>query len=178
MKKTLAFAVLALVAATSQAEAFTNVTPQEAYNMLASGQAIMIDVRTPEEYAWVGHPGKNKLGEGIEIASAVINIAWEIEKPGKGYELIVNNLFTVDVAALNLASNQPIITICRSGVRSVAAAQALEAEGYTSLYNLVGGFEGGADSKGYRTKPAGWKNLGFPYAFGYTEGIDEHIPGN
>jgi len=138
----------------------------------------LLDVRTPEEYAWVGHPGANKLGGGSEIANSVINVAWEIEKPGKGYELTTNNLFMVDVAKLQLDANQPIITMCRSGARSVAAAQALEAAGYNNLYNMIGGFEGGADTKGYRTKAAGWKNLGFPYAFGYTAGIDEHIPGN
>ena len=178
MKKTLIFAVLALLTAFSSANAFQNITPADAYSMLASGQAVMLDVRTPEEWAWVGHPGANKLGEGSQINALVFNIAYEIEKPGRGYELIPNNLFMVDVAKMNLASNQAIMTLCRSGSRSVKAALALEANGYTNVYNVVGGFEGGADAKGYRTKAAGWKNLGFPYTFGFTGNIDESVPGN
>lgn len=178
MKKAIIFTVLALVSAFSSANAFQNITPADAYSMLASGQAVMLDVRTPEEWAWVGHPGANKLGEGSQIAPYVFNIAYEIEKPGRGYELIPNNLFMVDVAKLNLASNQAIMTICRSGGRSVSAALALEANGYTNVYNVVGGFEGGTDTKGYRTKAAGWKNLGFPYTFGFTGNIDESVPGN
>jgi rhodanese-related sulfurtransferase len=178
MKKTIVLAVLALVTAVSSASAYENITPGQAYDMLKTGQAVMLDVRTPEEWAWVGHPGANKLGEGKEIAPFVFNIAYEIEKPGRGYELTPNNLFLVDVAKLNLASDKAIITICRSGGRSVNAGLALEANGYTNVYNVVGGFEGGTDAKGYRTKAAGWKNLGFPYEFGYVGNIDENVPGN
>lgn len=177
--KLLPITAIAFASLVTQAGAFTNITPQEAYDLLNMEEsAVLLDVRTPEEYAWVGHPGKNKLGEGTEIAPQVINIAWEIEKPGAGYELIKNNLFIGSLAKLNFVADQPVITMCRSGSRSVDAATALEEIGYTNVYNLVGGFEGGTDAKGYRTKAAGWKNLGFPYTFGYTEGIDEHIPGN
>ena len=85
MKKLFSASItMALIA--SSAQAYDNITAQEAYDMLASGEAIMLDVRTPEEWAWVGHPGKNKLGYGSEIEKYVINIAWEIEKPGHGYE--------------------------------------------------------------------------------------------
>ena len=178
MKKTIVLAVLALVTAVSSASAFQNITPAQAYGMLTSGQAVMLDVRTTEEWAWVGHPGANKLGEGAEIAANVFNIAYEIEKPGRGFELTPNNLFLGDVAKMNLSSAQAIITICRSGSRSVAAALALEANGYTNLYNVLGGFEGGTDANGYRTKAAGWKNLGLPYTFGFTGNIDEIVPGN
>ncbi len=180
MKKTIltSVAVLAAVFATAwSAHAFTNLTVAQAYDKLAADQAIMIDVRTVDEYAWVGHPGKNKLGEGAEIEDAVVNIAWEIEKPGKGYELILNNHFLEDVEKAIPYKDQPIITICRSGGRSVAAATALEALGYTEVYNTLKGFEGGADSKGYRTKAEGWKNTGLPYTFGYTDAYD-HAPGN
>lgn len=177
MKKLFSASItMALIA--SSAQAYDNITAQEAYVMLASGEAIMLDVRTPEEWAWVGHPGKNKSGYGSEIEKYVINIAWEIEKPGHGYELIPNNLFLGDVKKLRLPSDKPIITICRSGGRSVSAALALEDAGYTNLYNTLKGFEGGTDSDGYRTKEEGWKNTGLPYTFGFTGEIDEHIPGN
>lgn len=176
MKKLLTAVSMVLLA--TSAHAYQNISAQNAYGMLATGTAVMIDVRTTEEWAWIGHPGENKLGEGEEITPYVVNIAWEIEKPGQGYELIQNNLFLGDVAKLNLPANTPIITICRSGGRSVAAALALESAGYTNLYNTLKGFEGGTDGKGYRTKIEGWKNTGLPYTFGYTGKIDNHIPGN
>jgi len=178
MKKTIILAALALITAVSSASAFTDITPQQAYDMLRTGEAVMLDVRTPEEWAWVGHPGPNKLGEGAVIAPYVFNIAYEIEKPGRGYELILNKYFMVDVRKLDLESDQAIITICRSGGRSVNAGLALEANGYTNVYNVVKGFEGGADAKGYRTKAEGWKNLGFPYEYGFVGNIDGHVPGN
>lgn len=183
MKKVL-FATITMVLIASSAQAYQNIYVDDvngvdgAYRRLASGNAIMIDVRTAEEWAWVGHPGANKSGDGAEIAQYVVNIAWEIEKPGHGYELILNNLFLGDVAKLNLPSDMEIITICRSGGRSVAAALALESAGYTNVYNTLEGFEGGTDTNGYRTRQQGWKNKGFPYAFGYTGNIDDHIPGN
>lgn len=177
MRKLL-LATTAVWLSVSSAQAFQDISAQNAYSMLATGTAIMIDVRTPEEWAWVGHPGSNKEGKGTEIAPYVVNISWEIEKPGKGYELIQNNLFLRNVAKLNLPADIPIITICRSGGRSVAAALALESVGYTNLFNTLKGFEGGTDTAGYRTKYEGWKNTGLPYTFGYTGNIDDHVPGN
>lgn len=175
----LILATTAIWLSVSSAHAFQDITAQNAYNMLATGTAIMIDVRTTEEWAWVGHPGANKQGQGAEIAPYVVNIAWEIEKPGQGYKLIQNNLFLGDVDKLNLPADMPIITICRSGGRSAKAALALESVGYTNLFNTLNGFEGGTDpNTGYRTKIEGWKNTGLPYTFGYTGVIDDHIPGN
>lgn len=166
-----------LLAGGSTAQAFDNISAQTAYEMLAAGTAVMIDVRTVDEWAWVGHPGKNKSGAGAEIADAVVNIAYEIEKPGKGYELIGNPLFVLDVEKTIPDKYQPIITICRSGGRSVSAALALEAAGYVNVYNTLKGFEGGTYANGYRTKAEGWKNTGLPYSFGYTEAYD-HLLGN
>jgi len=177
MKK-MFFATTAVCLFVSPVQAFTDISAEEAYDMLREGTAIMIDVRTPEEWAWVGHPGKNKAGEGEEIEPYVVNIAWEIEKPGNAYKLIKNNLFLPHVAKLNLPYDTPIITICRSGGRSVAAATALEEAGYTNIYNTLKGFEGGSDPNGYRTNPEGWKNTGLPYAFSYTGNIDYLVPGN
>lgn len=177
MKKLL-IAAAAICMSVSSAQAYQDLSVEEANEMLAKGMAIMIDVRTPEEWAWVGHPGENKNGDGEDIDQYVVNIAWEIEKPGHGYKLIKNKLFIGNVAKLNLPTDTPIITICRSGGRSVAAALALESAGYTNVYNTLKGFEGGTDDNGYRTKDEGWKNKGLPYAFGYTGEIDDHIPGN
>ena len=113
MKKALIFAALALVTAFSSANAFQNITPTDAYSMLASGQATLLDVRTPEEWAWVGHPGANKLGEGSAIADHVFNIAFEIEKLTIGFKSITQGVKNENRYCLN------------SGIGSHCAARAI-----------------------------------------------------
>jgi rhodanese-related sulfurtransferase len=58
-----------------------------------------------------------------------------------------------------------LIAMCRSGSRSLRAAEALEAAGFTSVYNMTYGFEGDRDASGYRTVN-GWKVEGYPYTDG------------
>ena len=159
--------------------------------------AYLLDVRTPEEWFWVGHPGKNKIGEGDYLEGKVINVAYKVFvydiKEGK-YTCILNKFFTTDVlkAIENLGTSNPlIITMCRSGHRSVSAgegleepfplrllrlirygrtpesvraARKLEANGI-NVKNMLTGFEGGKDERGYRTLEQGWKNLGLPYNY-------------
>ena len=58
-----------------------------------------------------------------------------------------------------------VYLICRSGVRSVAAATALTAAGLGPAYNVLEGFEGPHDAQGHRSL-AGWKNAGLPWRQG------------
>jgi rhodanese-related sulfurtransferase len=95
----------------------------------------------------------------------ILNIAYEVYHEGysKSDVLIVNTQFVKDVERL-LNKDAAIITMCRSGVRSVRAALALEAAGFTNVYNMLTGFEGGTDNSGYRTKNS-WKVDGLPYNY-------------
>lgn len=145
-----------------------DVTPVDAYNMVTEKSNVYIlDVRTPEEWEWVGHPGVNKLGEGQGLSGKVVNIAWE--KYVKG-SFVSNRSFLTEVdEVFGDNPNVVILTLCRSGKRSVAAANALEDAGYTvingyTIYNIKTGFEGGTDTSGYRTVN-GWKNDNLPYTF-------------
>ena len=156
--------VLVLAAGTvaDPASAFDSVDPATAYAMATSNPKVFIlDVRTPEEWLWVGHPGKNAAGEGAALDGKVVNISWEKEKKGA---LILNPSFLTDVAEA-FADDPSIVLLlmCRSGKRSAAAAAALEAAGY-SVLNVATGFEGAVDSRGYRTVN-GWKVLGLPYTY-------------
>lgn len=160
--------------------AYGNIPPSDAYNMATSDpNAYILDVRTEAEWQWVGHPGPNKLRaadpskleEGAGLLDKVVNISYEIEKDGV---LVVNEKF---IKHVNKAfRNKPgaiLITICRSGVRSANAAQALDDAGYQGrVYNTLTGFEGSADLRGYRTIN-GWVNDGLPYSYvgvGYNGG--------
>jgi rhodanese-related sulfurtransferase len=157
--------VLGLSVLISNAFAYDDVAPDEAYDMVVEDGAYILDVRTPQEWIWVGHPGVNKQGDGAELEGYILNVSYEVYHEGysKGDVMIVNNQFVNDVEGL-LDKDLAIITMCRSGARSVQAALILEAAGFTNVYNMVTGFEGGKDSNGYRTLN-GWKVDGLPYNY-------------
>lgn len=164
-RQIIAIVMLVLMAFAGNAFAYDDVTPFVAADMVADEGAFILDVRTPQEWNWVGHPGQNNLGEGAYLDGHVLNIAYEVYHEGysKGDVLIVNTQFVKDVERL-LNKNAAIITMCRSGKRSENAAKALEAAGFTNVYNMLTGFEGRTDNKGYRTIN-GWKVDGLPYNY-------------
>ena len=163
-KQIVTIVMLALMAFAGNAFAYDHVDPSEAADMVEDG-AFILDVRTPQEWNWVGHPGENKLGDGAELEGYVLNVAYKVYHEGysKGDVLIVNTQFVKDVKRL-LDKDAAIITMCRSGKRSVYAAEALEDAGFTDVYNMLTGFEGAKDDAGYRTE-SGWKIDGLPYNY-------------
>lgn len=106
---------------------------------------MLVDCRTNAEWTWVGVPA---------VASARF-VEWN-QWPG-GTQ---NPDFTAK-ATEGLDPDQPIVILCRSGGRSMAAAHALTAAGFTDVYNILGGFEGDVDAEGHRT--GGWRGAGLPW---------------
>jgi rhodanese-related sulfurtransferase len=140
--------------------AIEGVTPTEAYYLAGSDANVYIlDVRTAAEWEWVGHPGENRLGEGHELTGKVVHIPYRIDHKGSR---ITNPSFLSDVNGIfGESPDVTLILMCRSGDRSLAAAKLLTEEGYGVL-NMLTGFEGGIDSRGYRNTK-GWKNEHLPY---------------
>ncbi len=156
MKSRIAAGVFLVFAAATTASAYDNIYPGDSYSAAVNNGAHIIDVRTAAEFIWVGHPN----------VPNVVNISWKIEKKDK---FITNPSFVTDVNNI-FGENKDahLILMCRSGVRSVDAAKALEAAGYTHVSNMLEGFEGeGKDQYGYRTMD-GWKNSGLP---GHTSSV-------
>ena len=153
------------MACAGNAFAYGDVYPSDAADMVTNGGAFILDVRTPQEWNWVGHPGENNLGEGAELEGYVLNVAYMVYHEGyrKSDVLIVNTQFVKDVKRL-LNKDVAIITMCRSGKRSVMAAEALEDAGFTDVYSMLTGFEGKKDDRKYRTIN-GWKVDGLPYNY-------------
>lgn len=153
-------AAIALALSSSSVLAYENVTPNEAYNMATSDPDTMIlDVRTRYEWGFVGHPAADKNGFGAELEGKVANVAFMVVD---GEDLSPNKYFIEDVKKILAEKpNMKFITMCRSGSRSKAAAEALEAAGIPAM-NMLEGFEGGKDANGYRTVN-GWKNSYLPY---------------
>jgi rhodanese-related sulfurtransferase len=77
----------------------------------------------------------------------------------------VNAAFVDEVsAALGSArKDAPVFLLCRSGVRSRAAAIALTKAGFSQAYNVAGGFEGDLDETRHRGRRNGWKASGLPW---------------
>jgi rhodanese-related sulfurtransferase len=143
------------------------VTAREAYEQWKAGldKVKVIDVRTPEEYLFVGHP---TMAWKIPIAVQVYE--WDPEKqkfPMKPLPDFVSRCSEV------ANPDDTLMLMCRSGGRSAIAVNLLAQAGYKHVYNIVDGMEGDAvedpDSVflGQRLKN-GWKNSGNPWTYNLT----------
>ncbi|KRE62597.1 rhodanese-like domain-containing protein [Nostocoides sp. Soil756] len=132
-----------------------DVTPQEAF-AAATGpdDALLVDVRTHAEWTYVGVP--DLAAAGREVAF----VEWSRYPDGA-----LNETFVDEVRAAGLTPQRPVYLLCRSGVRSRAAAEALTAAGLGPAYNVVDGFEGPHDPEQHRSV-GGWKNAGLPWRQG------------
>jgi rhodanese-related sulfurtransferase len=129
-----------------------DLSPQEAWAKLEAG-AILVDVRTEGEWAHVGIPD-TKATENDPLF-----IQWTFAGGIPNPEFIEElKRQAPEDAAVEL------VFLCRSGVRSVAAAIAATAAGFTS-FNVLEGFEGETGRHGARTVN-GWKNRGLPNNLG------------
>lgn len=114
--------------------------------------AVLIDVRTKPEWQFVGIPDLSGIGK------RVAPVSWQI------YPTMERNpQFEDEVRALVPTTDTPIYFLCRSGVRSRAAAVAMTAAGYGRCYNVAGGFEGGLDEDRHRGHREGWKAGNLPW---------------
>lgn len=129
-----------------------NVSPTEAWNQLKKDkEAVMVDVRTPEEWSLVGEPDLSSIGHILR------KISWQNLQGQR------NAHFIDDLKKLILDKNQPIYFLCRSGVRSLSASQAAMQAGFTKVYNVKGGFEGGQNHENHRGYVEGWKAEHLPW---------------
>ena len=115
-----------------------------AWQWVQSGEAVLVDVRTDAERAWVGQvPG-------------AIPVEWK-QWPG----MLDNPNFDAQLRAA-VPEGQKVVLLCRSGVRSVAAATRAAQLGIEA-YNILEGFEGDADTNRQRGKLGGWRKQGLPW---------------
>lgn len=130
-----------------------NVSPGKAWGALQSDpRAQLVDVRTDVEWAYVGLPDLGPIGK-----QAVL-IPWQMFP-----SMQVNPDFVAELKKTGFTPEHPIYFLCRSGVRSLAAAQAMQQAGYPHVYNVADGFEGPVDPDGHRGSAAGWKAEGLPW---------------
>jgi rhodanese-related sulfurtransferase len=73
----------------------------------------------------------------------------------------VNPVFDAEIQAL-AKEGQKVVLLCRSGVRSIAAAQRASELG-VEAYNILEGFEGDPDAHAHRGLLGGWRKRGLPW---------------
>ncbi|MDX2476091.1 MAG: rhodanese-like domain-containing protein [Gammaproteobacteria bacterium] len=115
----------------------------------------IIDVRTPEEHGFIGHPD---TAWNIPLAFVTYQ-----RKNGKTeYGPKWNTDFIAEVKEI-AEPMDTLLLMCRSGDRSAMAVNQLAAEGFTNTYTITDGFEGdkvddpGSVFHGKRMRN-GWKN--------------------
>ncbi len=130
-----------------------NVDPKRVWDTLqADKDARLVDVRTNAEWAYVGLPDLEATGQDPVL------IPWQVFPT-----MQVNAQFVDHMRQAGLTPDNKIYFLCRSGVRSQAAAQAAVAAGFPHAFNIDDGFEGPPDEGGHRGQLAGWKAAGLPW---------------
>ena len=121
-----------------------DVSPQLACQWWQSGEAMLIDIRTDAERAWVG------------FVPGAATLAWK-QWPG----MVMNTAFDEGIQA-SAQSGKKLVLLCRSGVRSIAAARRATELGLEA-YNILEGFEGDPDEHGQRGHTGGWRYWRLPW---------------
>lgn len=142
----------------SENEAYRgDVTPRDCLAALTDNpDAQLIDVRTTAEWAYVGSPDLKAAGR------EAIRLQWQVF-PAMAVDPDFVGTLAAALAARSALEDAPLYFLCRSGVRSKAAAAAMTAAGYRNCFNVAGGFEGPPDGEGHRGRIAGWKAEGLPW---------------
>lgn len=120
-----------------------DISPEQAWAWVQAGDAVLIDVRSDAEREWVG------------FVPAAVPLAWK-QWPGMG----LNPAFDTGIVAA--AGGKRALLLCRSGVRSIAAARRATELG-VQAYNILEGFEGDPDAQGQRGRTGGWRLRGLSW---------------
>ncbi len=140
------------------------VTAKEAYAKwrAAPDRVKILDVRTLEEYLFVGHAAM-----AWNVPLFVQSHEWDQAK--QTFPMKPNPDFIAKVKQI-ANPNDTLLVTCRSGGRSAWAVNQLAEAGFKNVYNITDGFEGDKVEDpnsvflGERMVN-GWKNSGLPYTY-------------
>jgi glyoxylase-like metal-dependent hydrolase (beta-lactamase superfamily II)/rhodanese-related sulfurtransferase len=128
----------------AQASYAGDVSPPLAWRWVQSGDAVLVDVRTDAEREWVG------------FVPGAVPAPWK-QWPG----MALNPAFDERIREA-AAGGKKLVMLCRSGVRSIAAAKRATELGLEA-YNILEGFEGDPDAHAQRGHLGGWRRHGLPW---------------
>jgi len=130
-----------------------DITPLQAWKMLSDNpRAVLVDVRTDAEWRFVGVPDLSSIGRDV------VYIEWNTTNGTH------NENFAAELRDRIPPGDEerPVVFLCRSGNRSIGAAETATAAGITPAYNVLHGFEGHLDADGHRGE-TGWRADGLPW---------------
>jgi rhodanese-related sulfurtransferase len=122
-----------------------SVPPADAWALVQSGHAVLVDVRSAEERKFVGH------------VPSSLHVPW-----ATGTSLTRNPRFVRELEA-KVGKDRLVLLLCRSGKRSALAAEAGTKAGFAQLYNVLEGFEGEISAGQQRGTADGWRFRGLPW---------------
>lgn len=122
-------------------------------------ESVLIDVRTIAELAYVGLPDLSSIGKRPVL------VEWQGFPDDRENTAFVQRV-TEALEQLGATTNSELFFICRSGSRSLKAARALAAAGFSHCRNVADGFEGPLDADRHRGRLTGWKAKGLPWVQG------------
>lgn len=130
-----------------------DVAPATAWKILSERkEAVLVDVRTRPEWNYVGLPDLEQLTKKPAL------IEWQVFP-----SMQLNPDFVTALSGALADKDTPLLFLCRSGVRSAAAAKAMTAAGYSICLNVADGFEGPLDAEAKRGSAGGWKAARLPW---------------
>lgn len=107
--------------------AVPRITPQQAREMIANGDTLVVDVRDAPEVEMSG-----KVAGAVHVSRGMLEFRADPESPSHDK---------------NFAKDKTVIVYCGSGGRAALSGKVLKDMGYERVYNL-GGFKDWADSGG------------------------------
>ncbi|MBK7711461.1 MAG: sulfurtransferase [Bacteroidales bacterium] len=139
-------------------------TAREAYEKWKADpdKIRILDVRTPEEYLFVGH---TEMALNIPLLFQ----SWEWDA-GKNHFTMKPNPDFISLVKKIAGPTDTILVTCRSGGRSAKAVNKLAEAGFKNVYSITDGMEGDVIDdpesvfQGKRLKN-GWKNSGIPWTY-------------
>lgn len=121
-----------------------DISPQTAFEWWQAGEAVLVDIRTDAERAWVG------------FVPGAVDLAWK-QWPG----MVMNPAYDDGIIAA-VPKGKKVLLLCRSGLRSIPAAKRAAELGFEA-YNILEGFEGDPNSNAHRNSIGGWRHRGLPW---------------
>lgn len=141
----------------SQNDYAGDISAAEAYETLVrEPKAQVVDVRTRPEWAFVGVPDLSAAGKDVILTE------WQ-RYPTMEVATDFVEAVEKELVRRGAGRDDSVLFLCRSGARSLAAARAMAAAGWSKAYNVEGGFEGPLDPGRKRGSVGGWKTAGLPW---------------
>ena len=129
-----------------------DITPEQAWKLLSENpEAVLVDCRTEAEWRFVG------VADISSLNREVVYVEW-CSSDGARNDAFVAELLSSGITP----GGGAVVFLCRSGNRSIPAAEAATAAGIAPSYNVLDGFEGGLDEQAHRGR-TGWRAIGLPW---------------